>query len=306
MNLNTITLDKDGLIKAFEMPEHPADQAKRLNIDFYDSSAWHQYEQAIEAAIKIPFKDQRQVEKAIMADHFRKPHYGFGWEQGKHYPVPESFTIEIGNSCNACGSFSSQSICGDGCKVANMSCKISKGVTQYAILVPKQEPEHLYKCTCDAWGNALSNTVGYCPHCGKPLVESKQQPVKEQLCNCVSHTECECIYENKCSECGLPLRPTKQEPLIEYTNSPDMTELIVNPSKQPTSIEEAAEDFIDEDYADGFTAGVQSQEDIAIKFAEWIAVRYYSMHQSSNTWFDGEYRVGSTEKLFEIFKQENK
>jgi len=64
--------------------------------------------------------------------------------------------------------------------------------------------------------------------------------------------------------------------------------------------------FIDEDYLEGFTAGVQSQEDIAIKFAEWIAVRYYSMHQSSNTWFDGEYRVGSTEKLFEIFKQENK
>jgi len=87
--------------------------------------------------------------------------------------------------------------------------------------------------------------------------------------------------------------------------------------KQPTSIEEAADNangysVYAKDKAvifkEGFIAGARHQEDVAIKFANWIMASHYKIASVGGSlwWEDKNEKEYSTERLFEIFKQEKK
>jgi len=84
--------------------------------------------------------------------------------------------------------------------------------------------------------------------------------------------------------------------------------------KQPTPIEEAAErsnpynwNISRSAYEEGFTAGAKYQENLAIKFVNWIMVMKYEIQSDGwSMWWSKDMKEYSTEDLFEIFKLYNK
>jgi len=80
----------------------------------------------------------------------------------------------------------------------------------------------------------------------------------------------------------------------------------------PTSIEEAADAHLPPIGTPhrkwvkmGFIAGARHQEDLAIKFVNWImSMKYEIESDGCSMWWSKDMKEYSTEDLFEIFKQE--
>lgn len=160
MKPNAITLTKEGNLIAFEAPEKPKERSDYS--EKYKLIA-EQYVKDLQAAIDngVEFNP----ESATLFKIKTLNEIGQRLEQGKHYPMPDGYEIKKEQNCpNVCD-------CRDEI-TGYIKCK-----SEYAILVPKQEPVKGAGDDYPIYGTKTFGREGECIGVKRELVPyTKQEP----------------------------------------------------------------------------------------------------------------------------------
>jgi len=286
---NTITLNKEGKLIAFEAPEKP---------EYIESSnefaglEQRLYNERLQAAIDngVEFKPFALL-NIIVTDK---------WEKCKHYPVPDGYEIEIDDEI-----------------VSNGGKGHGNFTVYHAILVPKQEPVNLYpyllipdtqkQATSIEECNHKNRTWirgygGQCIDCGeKFFLKAKPTSIERNWTDDFIHENGN--YQNECIKCHNLFMGHKHR-------------VICKACSVSTSIEEAAEKYAEglslkSNVITDFIAGAKHQESKMFTKEDLMAAydagqgynHYYDQNEDGNQ-LEKDNRM--FEKWFEQFKQEKK